>query len=63
MAILTNARFSPSPDVPLYQQVYAQLRSAILSGELKGDQGCPPLARWRRNSAFRAIRFSMHTDN
>ena len=41
MAILTNARFSPSPDVPLYQQVYAQLRSAILSGELKGGSRLP----------------------
>jgi GntR family transcriptional regulator / MocR family aminotransferase len=41
MTIFTNARFSPSPDIPLYQQVYAHLRSSILSGELKGGVKLP----------------------
>ena len=35
MAIFTNVHFSPSLEIPLYQQVYAYLRSSILSGELK----------------------------
>jgi GntR family transcriptional regulator/MocR family aminotransferase len=41
MAIFTNAHFSSSPDIPLYQQVYAHLRSSILSGELKGGMKLP----------------------
>ncbi|MCA9874915.1 MAG: PLP-dependent aminotransferase family protein [Anaerolineales bacterium] len=41
MAIFMNARFSPSLDIPLYQQVYANLRSSILSGELKGGMKLP----------------------
>jgi GntR family transcriptional regulator/MocR family aminotransferase len=41
MAIFANARFSPSLDIPLYQQIYAYLRSSILSGELKGGVKLP----------------------
>ncbi len=41
MAIFSNVRFNPSPDIPLYQQVYAHLRSSILSGELKGGVKLP----------------------
>lgn len=41
MTILKDARLSPRFDSPLYQQVYANLRAAILSGELKGGTKLP----------------------
>lgn len=41
MAIFTNAHFNLSPDIPLYQQIYAHLRSSILSGGLKGGVKLP----------------------
>jgi GntR family transcriptional regulator/MocR family aminotransferase len=34
MSILKDSRLNPSFDTPLYQQVYSNLRSSILSGEL-----------------------------
>lgn len=33
--------FQPTSDIPLYQQLYIHLRSAILSGELKGGTKLP----------------------
>ena len=41
MSIFQDAPFSPFMDDPLYQQVYATLRSSILSGELKGGVKLP----------------------
>ncbi|MBI5563622.1 MAG: winged helix-turn-helix transcriptional regulator, partial [Chloroflexi bacterium] len=35
MTIFKPESFRPSPDTPLYQQLYTHLRAAILSGELK----------------------------
>ncbi|MFN8595200.1 MAG: PLP-dependent aminotransferase family protein [Anaerolineae bacterium] len=35
MTIFTGEPFRPTPDTPLYQQLYTHLRAAILSGELK----------------------------
>jgi len=35
MTIFKGEPFRPSPDMPLYQQLYTHLRAAILSGELK----------------------------
>jgi GntR family transcriptional regulator / MocR family aminotransferase len=35
MKIFTDEPFRPTPDIPLYQQLYTHLRTAILSGELK----------------------------
>src|SRR5919109_4227568 len=41
MAILKREQFHPAPDVPLYQALYTHLRTAILSGELKGGMKLP----------------------
>jgi GntR family transcriptional regulator/MocR family aminotransferase len=41
MSIFGNTPFSPALDNPLYQQLYTHLRSAILSGELKGGVKLP----------------------
>jgi GntR family transcriptional regulator/MocR family aminotransferase len=41
MSILKDTRLSPLFDTALYQQVYANLRSSILSGELKGGMKLP----------------------
>lgn len=41
MSIFKDARLSPLFDTPLYQQVYANLRSSILSGKLKGGTKLP----------------------
>ncbi|HZD55915.1 MAG TPA: PLP-dependent aminotransferase family protein [Anaerolineales bacterium] len=41
MTIFKDARLSPLFDSPIYQQVYANLRSSILSGELKGGMKLP----------------------
>ena len=36
-----DKRFNPLADTPLYQQVYAHLRSSIISGELEGGMKLP----------------------
>ena len=41
MTIFKPESFRPSPDIPLYQQLYTHLRTAILSGELKGGLKLP----------------------
>ena len=41
MSIFKDARLSSLFDTPLYQQVYTNLRSSILSGELKGGMKLP----------------------
>ncbi len=41
MTIFRGNPFRPSPNVPLYQALYTHLRSAILSGELKGGIKLP----------------------
>jgi GntR family transcriptional regulator/MocR family aminotransferase len=41
MTIFRNVLFDPAPDTPLYQQLYAHLRVAILSGELKRGTKLP----------------------
>ena len=41
MSTLKDARLSPFFDTPLYQQVYANLRSSILSGDLKAGMKLP----------------------
>lgn len=41
MSIFKDARLSPLFDTPLYQKVYANLRTSILSGELKGGVKLP----------------------
>src|SRR5512143_4128451 len=41
MTIFRGDPFNPAPNVPLYQALYTHLRSAILSGELKGGMKLP----------------------
>jgi GntR family transcriptional regulator/MocR family aminotransferase len=41
MSIFKDTRLSPLFDTPLYQQVYANLRSSILSGKLKAGMKLP----------------------
>lgn len=41
MTIFANAPFRPAHDTPLYQQLYSHMRTAILSGELKGGTKLP----------------------
>jgi GntR family transcriptional regulator/MocR family aminotransferase len=41
MAVFRGTSFHPAPNVPLYQALYIHLRSAILSGELKGGMKLP----------------------
>lgn len=41
MSIFGNAPFSPGLNAPLYQQLYAHMRTAILSGELKSGMKLP----------------------
>ena len=41
MTIFRDNPFSPTPDAPLYQQLYAHLQAAILSGQLKGGLKLP----------------------
>ncbi len=41
MTIFKDDPFSPALDIPLYQQLYNHLRTAILSGELKGGAKLP----------------------
>ena len=41
MSIFKGSRHSPMFNAPLYQQVYTNLRSSILSGELKGGMKLP----------------------
>src|SRR5512143_824018 len=41
MTIFKGNPFHPSPNVPLYQALYAHMRSAILSGELKSGMKLP----------------------
>src|SRR5688572_22769448 len=41
MTIFANAPFRPALDRPLYQQLYSHMRTAILSGELKGGTKLP----------------------
>ncbi len=41
MTIFRGNSFHPAPNVPLYQALYTHLRSAILSGELKGGLRLP----------------------
>src|SRR6266498_4635544 len=41
MTIFKDNPFRPIPSAPLYQALYAHLRAAILSGELKGGMKLP----------------------
>jgi GntR family transcriptional regulator/MocR family aminotransferase len=41
MKVLAEQPFTPEPDTPLYQQIYAYLRTAILAGRLPGGQKLP----------------------
>lgn len=41
MTIFKAEAFRPTPDTPLYQQLYNHLRAAILSGELRGGLKLP----------------------
>ncbi len=41
MTIFRDTPFRPAPDAPLYQQLYAHLRTTILSGQLKGGLKLP----------------------
>jgi GntR family transcriptional regulator/MocR family aminotransferase len=41
MTIFRDNPFRPNPNAPLYQALYAHLRAAILSGELKGGMKLP----------------------
>jgi GntR family transcriptional regulator/MocR family aminotransferase len=41
MTIFEDSPFQPAPNIPLYQALYAHLRSAILSGELKSGMKLP----------------------
>lgn len=41
MNIFTQYPFTPEPDQPLYQQIYAYLRAAILAGHLPGGLKLP----------------------
>lgn len=41
MTIFKDNLFHPAPNVPLYRALYAHLRAAILSGELKGGMKLP----------------------
>lgn len=41
MPIFTDHPFTPAPDTPLYQQIYAHLQSAILAGKLPGGLKLP----------------------
>ncbi|HLO33433.1 MAG TPA: PLP-dependent aminotransferase family protein [Anaerolineales bacterium] len=41
MVILPSELFHPAPNVPLYQALYAHIRTAILSGELRGGMKMP----------------------
>jgi len=41
MTIFRDDPFSPALDTPLYQQLYTHMRTAILSGELKGGMKLP----------------------
>jgi GntR family transcriptional regulator/MocR family aminotransferase len=41
MTIFRANPFRPAPGAPLYQQLYAYLRAAILSGQLKGGLKLP----------------------
>src|SRR5512139_3083625 len=41
MTVFRGNPFHPTPNVPLYQALYSHLRSAILSGELRGGMKLP----------------------
>src|SRR5512140_739605 len=41
MTIFIDAPFRPAPNVSLYRALYTHIRSAILSGELKGGLKLP----------------------
>src|SRR5512143_2081985 len=41
MTIFRGDPFNPAPNVPLYQALYTHMRTAILSGELKGGMKLP----------------------
>src|SRR4051812_47155874 len=41
MTFFKDAPFRPALDTPLYQQIYSHMRSAILSGQLKGGTKLP----------------------
>src|SRR5574342_17883 len=41
MSIFNDHSFRPTPDAPLYQALYAHMRAAILSGELKDGMKLP----------------------
>lgn len=42
---MINIIISNKSDKPIYQQLYAQLSSQIIRGELKSDEGLPPIRK------------------
>src|SRR5262245_22457009 len=41
MTIFSDNPFRPTPDTPLYQQLYTYLQAAILSGQFRGGMQLP----------------------
>jgi DNA-binding transcriptional regulator YhcF (GntR family) len=59
MTLNHDTKLNEELAIPIYQQIYEHLRSAILAGQLRRGTKLPSTRRWRINLAFRAIQSSI----